>query len=137
MGAFVRGQQGQFTRSINIGVPSGNGVTQHPMVFTFNEVSQEYFAETCKRINDVGDDGMPSPQKTELYSGICREIVAGWQPNGNVFQETDGSPVEFSQQNLNEFLTLPLIADTIIAGWLNAHTARQDSGNSKGRRSGG
>lgn len=136
MGAFVRGKQGQYTRSINIGVPSGNGVTFHPMVFTFNEVSQEYFAETCTRIKEVGDDG-PSPQKIELYSAVCQDIVAGWQPNGNVYEETDGTPVEFSPENLIEFLTFPLIADTIVAGWLNAHTARQDSGNSKGRRSGG
>jgi len=136
MGAFVRGQRGQYSRKVKFGVPEGTGTKYHDMIITFNEQSQEYLTtitETTERESDL-----PRKDKSLTYEDICRDIVAGWQPNGKVFEEQDKSPVEYSPENLEAFLVFPMVAQTIVMAFVESMTDRtKPSGNSKGQRSGG
>lgn len=133
--AFIVGEAGEYSWPITFKVPPASGAkTQwetHSMIFRFKEMTQDRFNEIYAQSQAEADQPNPSFDWSEL----CREVVVGWTPNGKVYLDTDGSPAEFSDVNLESLIGLHcMIASTIGGQWLDCVLQRQEG---KAKNSGG
>ena len=118
MSGFVVKKENAFRWPVKISVPMDGGKFKDIKVYVkFLIKDVDYIKDLQNQLNELADSDNQVQDVSDLIGSVLDDVLIGW--DDGAFQNEDGSPIAFNDDNKDMILELPPVRRAIWEEYLN------------------